>query len=68
MSRYRFIEAQCSYYPVRLLCQLVQAPASGYYAWQRVQQQAIIKPEPAWEMALVKVFRVHKRCYGMRRL
>ncbi len=24
--------------------------------------------EPAWETALVKVFGVHKRCYGTRRL
>ena len=68
MSRYRFIEAQRDQYPVRLLCQLVEVPASGYYAWQRVQQLAATKPEPAWETALVKVFGVHKRCYGTRRL
>ncbi|SET98743.1 IS3 family transposase [Hymenobacter actinosclerus] len=68
MSRYRFIEAQREQYAVRLLCQLVQVPASGYYAWQQVQQQAIPKTEPAWETALVKVFGVHKRCYGTRRL
>jgi len=68
MSRYRFIEAQRDHYPVRLLCQLVQVPASGYYAWQRVQQQTVTKLEPAWETALVKVFGVHKRCYGTRRL
>ncbi|RFP64366.1 IS3 family transposase [Hymenobacter lapidiphilus] len=68
MSRYRFIEAQRGHYPVRLLCQLVQVPASGYYAWQRGQQQAVTQPEPAWETALVKVFGVHKRCYGTRRL
>lgn len=68
MSRYRFIAAQRDQYPVRLLCQLVQVPASGYYAWQQAQQQAVTKPEPAWETALVKVFGVHKRCYGTRRL
>jgi putative transposase len=68
MSRYRFIQAQCDYYPVRLLCQLVAVPASGYYAWQQAQQQQIAQCEPAWETALVKVFGVHKRCYGTRRL
>ena len=68
MSRYRFIEAQRDQYPVRLLCHLVKVPASGYYVWQQVQQQAVIQPEPAWETALVKVFGVHKRCYGTRRL
>ncbi|HEX8426409.1 IS3 family transposase [Hymenobacter sp.] len=68
MSRYRFIEGHQSQYPVRLLCQVVAVPASGYYAWQHAQQQAVAQPEPAWETALVKVFGVHKRCYGTRRL
>ena len=68
MSPCRFIAAQRDHYPVRLLCQLVAVPASGYYAWQQTQQQAANKPEPAWETALVKVFGVHKRCYGTRRL
>ena len=68
MSRYRFIEAQRDHYPVRLLCQLVAVPASGYYAWQQAHQQRVVPCEPAWETALVKVFGVHKRCYGTRRL
>ncbi|OGX87961.1 IS3 family transposase [Hymenobacter coccineus] len=68
MSRYRFIKAQRGHYCVRLLCQLVQVPASGYYAWQQAQQQVVNQSEPAWEMALVKAFGVHKRCYGTRRL
>ena len=32
MSRYRFIEAQRDHYLARLLCQLVEVPASSYYA------------------------------------
>ncbi|MCR5890314.1 IS3 family transposase [Hymenobacter sp. J193] len=68
MSRYRFIEAQRGHHSVRLLCQLVQVPVSGYYAWQQAQQQVVNQSEPAWETALVKAFGVHKRCYGTRRL
>jgi len=68
MSRYRFIEAQRSQYPVRLLCQVVAVPASGYYAWQQTQEQAGSEKEPAWEEALVKVFGRHKRRSGTRRL
>ena len=68
MSRYRFIEAQRSQYPVRLLCQVVAVPASGYYAWQQTQAQAGSEKEPAWEEVLVKVFGRHKRRYGTRRL
>ena len=68
MSCYRFIEAQRDHYPVRLLCQVLSVPASGYYAWQQAPQQRAAQCEPAWETALVKVFGVHKRCYGTRRL
>ncbi|RZK90393.1 MAG: IS3 family transposase, partial [Hymenobacter sp.] len=68
MSRYRFIAAQQDHHPIRLLCQLVEVPASGYYAWQQAQHQKVMQCEPAWETALVKVFGVHKRCYGTRRL
>ncbi len=68
MSRYRFIEAQCGQYPVRLLCQVLGVPASGYYAWQQAQQQRKEQITPAWEAALVQVFAHHKRRYGTRRL
>ncbi|OGX84738.1 hypothetical protein BEN48_02885 [Hymenobacter glacialis] len=44
-------------------------PASGYYAWQAAQQQAVAGPKtPAWETALVQVFGGHQRRYGTRRL
>ena len=68
MSRYRFIEAQRGQYPVRLLCQVLGVPASGYYAWQQAQQQYKEQITPAWEAALVKVFAHHERRYGTRRL
>ena len=69
MSRYRFIAAERSHYPVRRLCQVLGVPASGFYAWQAEQQRAVGQAKaPAWEAALVKVFGVHKRRYGTRRL
>jgi putative transposase len=68
MSRYRFIAAERGHYPVRRLCQVLDVPASGYYAWQAGQQRAVEAARPAWETALVKAFRYHKRRYGTRRL
>ena len=53
---------------MRLLCQLVKVPASGYYAWQQAQHHEVAQAEPAWATALVKVFGVHKCCYSTRRL
>ena len=68
MSRYRFIAAERGHYPVQRLCQVPDVPASGFYAWQQGQQRAVEPQTPAWETALVKVFGVHKRRYGTRRL
>ena len=41
MSRHRFINAERGHYPVRRLCQVLDVPASGYYAWQAGQQRAV---------------------------
>jgi len=68
MSRYRFIAAERGHYPVQRRCQVLDVPASGFYAWQQGQQRAVEPQTPAWETALVKVFGVHKRRYGTRRL
>ena len=39
-----------------------------FYAWQQGQQRAVGSELSVWETALVKVFGVHQRCYGTRRL
>ena len=68
MSRYRFIAAEGAHHPVRQLCQVLGASASGYYAWRAGQQRAAGPAMPAWETALVKAFGQPKRRYGTRRL
>ena len=69
MSSYRFIAAERGYYLVRRLCQVLDVPASGFYAKQAEQQRVVGDPKtPAWETVLVKVFGFHKRRYGTRRL
>ena len=68
MSCYRFIAAERGHYPVRRLCQVLDIPASSFYAWQAGQQPAVKNETPAWETALVLVFDLHQRRYGTRRL
>jgi hypothetical protein len=47
MSRYYVIAAHREAYGVRLLCQVVGVPVSGYYARQKTKQQAVNQLEPA---------------------
>lgn len=53
------------YYPVQLLCQVLQVVPSRYYAWY---QRAVTKAEPAWQTAMLDVFEDYQRRYGTRRL
>ena len=59
MSCYRSINAERGHYPVRPLCPVPGAPASGYYAWQTGQQRAADQQTPALETALVKTFGIN---------
>ena len=69
MSRYRFIATERNHYPVRRLCQVLDVPPSGFYAWQATEQRTVESQKtPVWEKVLVQVFGFHKRCYGTRRL
>ena len=34
MSRYRFVEAESSRYPVAQVCRIAQVSRTAYYAWQ----------------------------------
>lgn len=66
MSCRRFVEAQPAHYPTQLACHILGAPASGYYAWQQTQQQALATGPPAQETMLVMMIVRHKRRYGPR--
>jgi len=64
VSRYHFISAHAAAHPVRVLCRVLQASPSGYYAWRH--QQAC--PAPAWQPAAQAAFKRHAERYGTRRL
>jgi len=48
MSRYRFVEAESSRYPVALVCRIAQVSRAAYYAWRdtpvsaRAQEDAVL--------------------------
>ena len=53
---------------MRRLCQALGVLAGGFCAGQQDQQEAVGHSAPVRETALVKVFGVHQRRYGTRRL
>jgi putative transposase len=65
MSTYHYIARRQAQVPVRFLCQVLRVGPSAYYAWQRRRLPA---PEPAWQVAVRKVFKGHSARYGTRRL
>jgi transposase InsO family protein len=56
MIRYRFISAEQATYPVALLCRVLGAARSGYYAWARRRVSARAHAD---EALTVRIARVH---------
>jgi putative transposase len=65
---YDFIGSQAIFYPIVLLCRVLNVGRSAYYAYRSgksYQQQSSAK---AMETAIVDAFTAHRRRYGTRRL
>lgn len=65
---YKVIRSLSAEYPVRLVCSVLQASFSAYYAYFR-QESHVLKPIKAERAAAVKrVFEEHRRRYGAIRV
>ena len=65
---YDFIGSQGSFYPILLLCRVLDVGRSAYYAYrsgESYQQQSSSKET---ETAIIDAFTAHRRRYGVRRL
>ncbi len=66
--RFAFIDAEKAFYPVRMLCRVLEVAASGYYAWRkrgpskRAQEDAVLGPR------LVAAHHANREVYGSPRL
>lgn len=66
--RYGFIQAQRAFYPVILLCRVMQVSRSGFYAWQG-RGSSVRDQANAW--LLDQILRIHRQSrehYGLRKV
>ena len=52
MSRYRFVEAESSRYPVTRLCRMAQVSRAAYYQWQESRGSARQEADAALTAAI----------------
>jgi transposase InsO family protein len=65
---YDFIFSQTSFYPVVLLCSVLEVSRSAYYSYRSGTSYQLSASEKEEETAIVNSFLSHRRRYGVRRL
>lgn len=68
MSRFRFVDAEKARFPVSLLCRMVGASKSGYYAWKTRLPSKRTREDAALTERIVEVHRRSSETYGYPRV
>jgi putative transposase len=66
--RYRFIRDHATQYPVTLLCQTLQVPRSGYYAWRRCPESARAQEDRRLLTRIKDIHATSNQSYGSPRI
>jgi putative transposase len=66
--RFRFIEAEKAYYPIRLLCRCLAVSRSGFYAWRTRRVSARAKQDARLKVEISASHSVSRRTYGSPRI
>ena len=66
--RFRFIEAEKAYYPIRLICRCLSVSRSGYYAWRRRPSSARVKQDARLKVEIAASHSASRRTYGSPRI
>jgi transposase InsO family protein len=68
MSRYRFVEAESSRYPVTRLCRMAQVSRAAYYEWQDGRGSARQAADAALTAAIRAIHAASRGQYGVPRV
>ena len=66
--RFRFIEAEKAYYPIRLLCRCLEVSRSGFYAWRERPVSARGKQDARLKVEIAASYSGSRRTYGSPRI
>ena len=67
--KYQFIEIQREYYPVRVMCEVLEVSESGYYAWRkRPPEQRREQADKALAEQVAPIFEQSRQTYGSPRV
>ncbi len=66
--RFRFIRAQATCYPLRILCRVMAVSKSGYYAWRKRQPSAREQANQKLVARIHKIFVDKYKAYGSPRI
>jgi transposase InsO family protein len=66
--RFRFVEVEKAYYPVRLLCRCLSISRSGYYAWRQRTPSPRAQEDARLKMEIAASHAASRRTYGSPRI
>jgi hypothetical protein len=66
--RFRFVEAEKAYYPIRLLCRCLAVSRSGFYAWRRRPRSARAREDARLKVEIAGMHSASRRTYGSPRI
>jgi putative transposase len=66
--RFRFVAAERAAFPVRTLCRVVGASASGFYAWLRRRPGCRASDDDSLARRIATIFAASRRTYGSPRV
>jgi len=66
--RFRFVEAEKAYYPIRLICRCLAVSRSGYYAWRRRLPSSRARQDARLRVEVAASHAASRRTYGSPRI
>ena len=66
--RFRFIEAEKAYYPIRLLCRCLSVSRSGFYSWRKRSPSARARQDARLKVEISASHAASRRTYGSPRI
>jgi len=66
--RYQFIEVHREEYPISILCETLEVPVSGYYAWRKRPMSQHAREDCQLAERIQEAYRGSRQVYGSPRI